>query len=312
MAYFGDTPWHEMGVSINDDEQYNWKVFAEKAGLDWEVELKNIYQKELISFGINYRKIEDKSCVRRMSDSKILGIVGNKYKPIQNEELFTFFDPFVESGLARYHTAGSLYEGKGVWVLAQIGEMQDIHNGDMIGQFILMNSSHDGSHSLRVTPTTIRVVCANTNGLAISGARNMRTLLNIRHTETAQLRIDQLQSAIGPAIHNFNETIDVFRSMAKSKLWSPGYVLERLWPTRDIEPGRALTMRKNMHAKIITLYDNGNYDDLGKTKWGFYNAITQHLDHNHGRNANTRLNSSWFGTNAQFKQKALQVLSVAA
>ena len=50
MAYFGDTPWHEMGVSINDDEQLmlfpSCNVYVAGRGLINEV---HVYSLEIIS-----------------------------------------------------------------------------------------------------------------------------------------------------------------------------------------------------------------------------------------------------------------------
>ena len=45
---------------------------------------------------------------------------GNRYKPIQNEEGFAFLDGVLEEYGARYETAGSLYGGSQVWMLAHL------------------------------------------------------------------------------------------------------------------------------------------------------------------------------------------------
>lgn len=318
MAYFGETPWHNLGVSVKTDDQLNWKVFAEKAKLDWEVQLNPVYERINYEHGSTIRNISDKFSVMRKHDEKHLGVVGAQYAPIQNSELFEFFDPFVQNGLARYHTAGSLHGGKGVWVLAQIGNLQEVVDGDMVGQFMLMSSSHNGSHALRVTPTTIRVVCANTNGLAVSNAQGMKTLLHIKHTKTAQIKIAQLQEIIKPSIHDFNETIKVFRTMSSLQTWDPHWFLEKLWPTKNLQDkvnsngvnnSRKQKYREKIKNNIIDIYNVGGMGGLSKSRYSLFNAITQYMDHEHGRTADSRMNSAWFGNNAQIKATALKMLA---
>jgi hypothetical protein len=47
------------------------------------------------------------------------------------------------------------------------------------------------------------------------------------------------------------------------------------------------------------------------TRWGLFNAITQHVDHEMGRTDDTRLDSAWFGRGNGFKLQALELLAPA-
>ena len=49
----------------------------------------------------------------------MLGVVTDRYKVIQNEEAFAFTDTLLGEGV-RYETAGSLQEGRRVWMLARL------------------------------------------------------------------------------------------------------------------------------------------------------------------------------------------------
>ncbi len=43
------------------------------------------------------------------------------------------------------------------------------------------------------------------------------------------------------------------------------------------------------------------------TYWTAYNAVTEYLNYGRGHNADTRLNSLWFGANAKMNVEALQI-----
>ncbi len=82
------------------------------AGLDWQVEQEEIYTETgnpVTGFKANVRD----------SDQKILGVVTDRYKVIQNEEAFAFTDELLGEGV-RYETAGSLQGGRKVWLLAHL------------------------------------------------------------------------------------------------------------------------------------------------------------------------------------------------
>ena len=82
------------------------------AGLDWHVVQEPVYtgQNELVQgYKANVRD----------SDRKVLGVVTDRYKIVQNEEAFSYTDVLLGEGV-RYETAGSLQGGKSVWLLAHL------------------------------------------------------------------------------------------------------------------------------------------------------------------------------------------------
>jgi hypothetical protein len=110
MAYFGHRPWHGLGTALEEADLYDWRSASKKAGLDWDVELV-----PLVTHDTQARV--DHRAVRRMSDSKVLGVVGPRYALLQNRDAFTWFQPFLEAKEAALHTAGSLraVPGFGYW-----------------------------------------------------------------------------------------------------------------------------------------------------------------------------------------------------
>jgi hypothetical protein len=74
---------------------------------------------------------------------------------------------------------------------------------------------------------------------------------------------------------------------------------------------------EGMRDKVIDLFDNGQgmYAIRG-TKWAAFNAVTEYADHHRSTrrtdgntSEDSRLASAWFGTGAELKERALQLLA---
>ena len=105
MFFVRETPWHGLGTRVM--EAPSSKEALGLAGLDWKVVQEPVYTQaeELIEgYKANVRDI----------DRKVLGVVTNRYRIIQNEEAFGFTDALLGEGV-RYETAGSLQGGRKVW-----------------------------------------------------------------------------------------------------------------------------------------------------------------------------------------------------
>lgn len=106
MFYTRTKPWHGLGVQVQEAPES--KDALRLAGLDWKVYQREVYTDSGI-------KIEGYHANVRNTDNKVLGVVTERYKIVQNEEAFSFTDALLEEGV-RYETAGSLQEGKyGFW-----------------------------------------------------------------------------------------------------------------------------------------------------------------------------------------------------
>src|SRR5262249_13279464 len=137
--------------------------------------------------------------VRRARDQRVLGVVGMQYRALQNMDAFTWFSPFLDAGLASLHTGGSLCDGRKVWLLARIEPKPLVlGDGDEIQKFVLLSNSHDGTTSVRVGFTPIRVVCANTLSLAHADKAGSK-LIRVRHTRRLDENLAALQEVINLA-----------------------------------------------------------------------------------------------------------------
>jgi phage/plasmid-like protein (TIGR03299 family) len=113
----------------------------------------------------------------RQTDERVLGVVTDRYKVVQNSEAFAFTDALLGEGV-RYETAGSLQDGKKIWLLAKLPDKYIIE-GEQIEPYLVFSSSHDGNGSIKVAMTPIRVVCQNTLNIALASAKRIWTTVHV-------------------------------------------------------------------------------------------------------------------------------------
>lgn len=92
------TPWHGLGTKVF--EAPGSKEALELAGLHWKVLQKPVYTGENHLIPGYKANVRDK-------DHRVLGVVTDRYRVVQNEEAFAFTDELLGMGV-RYETAGSL------------------------------------------------------------------------------------------------------------------------------------------------------------------------------------------------------------
>src|SRR5579863_4169936 len=101
MAYaaVNGAPWHKLGVPVSADLTPAEILTA--AGLDWTVDKLPVYQK----WDGSYLPVDGKFNLTRMTDGKVLDVVGSRYTPTQNAEAVEFFTEFVAAGDMKMDTA---------------------------------------------------------------------------------------------------------------------------------------------------------------------------------------------------------------
>ena len=133
MFYVREVPWHGLGTRV--EEALTSADALRLAGLDWRVE-----QKPIQVCGGN--QIENFKANIRSTDGKVLGVVSDRYQIVQNVEAFDFTDELI-GGDVRYETAGSLQEGRKVWMLAKMPTTKIV--GDDVEPYLCFSNTHDGS-----------------------------------------------------------------------------------------------------------------------------------------------------------------------
>lgn len=308
MAYAGATPWHGLGTALAEEDLYDWQKACTKAGLNWDVELVPLVTADT-------HAATDNRAVRRKTDGRILGAVGPRYCPLQNADAFKWFTPFLEAKEAALHTAGSLREGSRIWVLAKLNRSPiEVAAGDLVEKYLLLSHGHDGSLAVRVGFTPIRVVCQNT--LSMAHGSDASRLIRVKHSRSVIDNLAAIRETVSIANERFEATADQFRRLARKSI-NQADVRQYVYRVLEIEDeSKASTRIKNIAQEIIDLTETGRGNDLPSirgTLWSAYNGVSEFLSYNRGRNADTRLDSLWFGDSAALNKSALDIaLEMAA
>jgi len=308
MFFAGEVPWHGLGKSVEQEVTAKEAIVA--AGLDWKVALEDIYAAS--NDGITQNLITTHKAVVRQSDRSVLSVVGNRYRPFQNEDKFSFFDHAVGEGKAIYHTAGSLHGGRKVWILAKLPGEIIVGNGDVTHKYLCLSDTFDESGTLRVFFTPVRVVCANTLNMAL--VQGMGQGISIRHTASAEAKLEAAKNAIESATEFYDAFNNHAMLMAGTKFSEEQMkaLVERLFPNpEDAEEGEVTAASKKRDA-VVELFTTGmGHDKIQGTAWAAMNAVSEYTDHHMKMNnpsQDKKLERVWFGKSANLKQVAYDTI----
>ena len=304
MVYFGDKPWHSLGTELKKPATAA-EVMVE-ANMDFIVEKRPVFFQPKKD---KFAKVEGKFANVRIDTNVALGIVGSRYEVIQNADAFSFFDALVGKGEAIYHTAGVLDEGQRIWLLAKMPDYIKIKTisgkMDEVEKFVLLTSSHDGTHPTIAKLTPIRVVCHNTLSAAISGHE---TEVRIRHTKTAIDKLEEAHRILNLTNMYYKDINQIFGNMSLKKINDKqlmDYITSLVPDNKEAEHH---TRTENVRLKIKELYETGQGADMTRgSLWGAYNAVTEYVDHvkfveKDGKSV--KLDRIWFGQGEFLKQEA--------
>lgn len=307
MAHGIEPAWHKLGTVLDEPPTIEEGLVA--AGLRWQVEEKPVcwYPDDGTENAFDMYAVDGKKALVRSTDKRLLGVVGSNYEVLQNQDAFKFFDPILQSNEATLEAAGSLHGGRKVWVLARInGSIGEVGNDDLVQHYLLLHNSHDGTQSLGIQYSPIRVVCQNTLTLAEGLARRGKVnALKIRHTSGMPAALKAVQSSLDVQRQRFEFSMEAYRAIKAKALPVDGlenYVTEVLAPKTKKKP--------KAFSKIEEFYEEAPGQDLPGVKgtyWGAYNAVTYWVTHSRGRTADARLDDAWFGRAQATNQQALKI-----
>lgn len=296
MVFAGETPWHGLGTPLTGEESV--EEMLQKAGLDWEVAMLPI---KLATE--DEKLIPSHRAAVNVSTGKVLGVVGNRWEPLQNRDAFAIFEPLVESGELAWHTAGSLKGGKRVWVLCSINvEPADIVPGDTVCPFVLLSHGHDGKLAVHFGLTPIRVVCANTE--AAARGHEHSKLIRLIHSRRTKARLEELRDMMDLTRRNWQQTVDQYKFLA-SRYYTPESALEyfeRVVFGKVAPAQERPTRRENLLKEITAIMVGGRGSSITEaqgTWWEVYNGVTEYLSHHASRKQETRLDNLFFGPKTQ-------------
>ena len=303
-------PW-AIGKDVSD-----CKSSAEvmhKAGLDFIVDKCDLMAR--MPFGIKrnnivnglageftrdghiYRELVGHYATYRADTSEPLGLVKAKYEVVQNIDAFKFFDDAIGEGMAQWDKAGILDNGRKIYLSAKL-PIDTRVGDDLIDHYLVFSNSHDGTSSVNIMFTPIRVICTNMLNSALKSADSY---IRIRHTENAKKKLQRGAEILRIACETAQNVTEFYQSLTKIKM-NDRQVMEYLANLQltqkekellldydDINGYKKLIMRDyrtmevtgvsqrkaNQIANMFEYYCDGiGQKHIAGTAWGAYNAVT--------------------------------------
>jgi phage/plasmid-like protein (TIGR03299 family) len=257
--------WHGLGQII---EHYpNSSEAIQYAGLNFEVEKRPLFtcnsenheifkdtetDEYMNSFEPNVI-VPDYFATVRTDTDEVLGMVGRDYNVVQNMEAFSFFDGIVGGGSGiKYETAGCLGRGQVTFITAKLPDYIRVGREDLIEQYLFLTSSHDGSGSISIAFTPVRIVCANTLNAAM---RHKSNCIKIRHTASATDKLKQAHKMLGLSNSLATEMEAIYNRWSRVRISDPE--LKRLIQLAMVPNRETLEkLKTGQDEQLSTQYQN--------------------------------------------------------
>ena len=301
MAFRGDRQaiWHSLGQPIPEEATFDQVMSL--AHLDYQVKL------EPISLDSDEAEpIQTHKATVRQDNRQVLGVVGTRYRVVQNSEAFRALSQIPD---LRIDTAGAFGQGERVWILGEDRGGSFTVRGEEMKSYLLFSNSHDGSQMVTAGFTPTRVVCWNTFSMAMGAG--LKHEVTIRHTQSWATELSEWERALELNRKFVAEVKEVGEALALRMLTHAQALemFQELVP--DSKDAKVTTRTENMRDEMMTLFQLGR-GNRGESRWDWLNAAVEYTDHyrsTKGKNkAESRMKSALFGSGLQFKQRAFELV----
>lgn len=268
MFYVRNVPWHGLGTRVMEAPASSEAL--KLAGLDWKVLQEPVYTE-------NGELIRGYKANVRDTDRKVLGVVTDRYKVVQNQDAFAFTDALLGQGV-RYETAGSLMGGKKVWLLAHMPR-EYIISGERISPYLVFSNTHDGSGAVKVAVTPIRVVCSNTLNLALASAKRSWSMV---HTGDIKSKLGEAKKTLFLAdayMESLGKEFEVLQRQKMTEKKVREYISQLLPADENATDQQKKNMERLREDLTARYFDAPDLKGLGNNAYRFINAVSDFATH---------------------------------
>lgn len=231
----------------------------------------------------------------RTDTNGVLGVVGSRYTPVQNADVFRIADALESAGLVRMEAAGALRNGADAW-------MSFSFKGDAFAEaaetsptptnyFGLLTANHTGASGVRLATVPLVVVCANTLAMALGRQSLIHT---VRHTTNAKAYVEREALRLWAEASTDAQLVsDALRAMAARELTAAeieAAVLNVIAPIPTLEGDKsdrakarhatAVQKAEELRATVLTLGQGKALGLLGNgSAYDWLMTATEALDH---------------------------------
>ncbi|MCO1575609.1 DUF945 domain-containing protein [Crossiella sp. SN42] len=276
-------PWTRLGTDVRHARSAQEAL--EMAGLaNW-----NIRPLPMFSFQrsndqvLNLRNPEHVMLVRdnHAGEPQYLSTVGRKYGILQNEDQAAVLDVLLsETGASSLTAAGSFDQGRRTFVTMRLPEQVNVGGVDLIDQYLVASSSHDGTAKFRMMITPVRVVCCNQLGVALA---RQTAEVSIRHNTHAAVDPIEIQSQLRILRGHATSFHRQAERLLDATLTDTQFrdLIAAVWPDNNdgISPRAKQNLEKRNSGLTLLWSTARTQQNIRNTGWAAFNVIAEYLDH---------------------------------
>ena len=286
--WFGSGPasWGNVVRTFQPGEAMSADTAIEAADLAWRVDQ---YPLEAVAGedGGGWRVAVAGHLANVRSDTRrVLGVVGERYRPLQNRDALALCDAITDSGRVHWLGAGSTRGGARVFALMQLDREIRLGNaeGEELLPLLLLRNGHDGRLAVTISVAPLRLACLNGMLLPLQDAtRTWRA----RHTRQLEGKLGEARRALGLAWRYYDQLEHTATQLLHTPMGGGEFerFLTRLVPmpkpnADETNGGRRVRHVERVREAIRTAYTSAeDLNEVRGTAWGALQAVAAYVDH---------------------------------
>lgn len=245
----------------------------QQIGLDWTVNMEPLQTRSGIA-------IDNKYAVVREDTGSVLGVVGNKYTPIQNDKVLNLVVAGAEKvGLESRIRGGSFDDGAKYYIQVKSDNLI-LPDNDIVEGYITGVNSHDGSTSLRFGNTNTTISCKNQFNRLFK--EHLKTAF--RHTASALEQIDAMAWDLERQLELEQQMFAQMKQLAEAPLGDFGtqvtdIILKEIAGMDGADVVEEMSTKKQNIINDLKDSLGGEIAQKGRTLWGAFSGVTHYTTH---------------------------------
>jgi len=265
--------WGRIGRVFSDKPRTAEEAIVE-GGLDWNVELRDLGFKR--SDGKSFKRVVDQYVTVRSDTEEALGTVKSRYQTFNNREAFSFADNLVDGAGASFESAWEQNGGKVVGLTMKLPNSITVAGEDQFDQYLMLRTSHDGSSSIQLALSNMRMMCLNQFN---ANLRNAERRWTVAHSTSAPAKLGAAREALEIAFAYNDEFEREMEKLIQTEVTQAKAAgeLRRLLTTQRCSEKSTEVISDAILANWMnspTIHDRDR-----NTAYGLINASTEYFDH---------------------------------
>lgn len=297
--------------------QLNWRVKKCQLVAKMIPTIKQSTEDGFMHDSSYYKELPNAFATYRTDYNIPLGLVKDKYEPVQNIDAFTFFNDAIGKDKALWETAGYFGNGERIFVSAKLPNVITVSGDDVVNNYLVFTTSHDGTSGVKILFTPIRVVCQNTLNAAIRGSSNMVSFKHTANVHNNIALISQILASCDSISVNLGEKFKEMRNIKVTDQQSQMYLAKNVLTDDELnnlklngftpfdiitrnynamEAAEISTRKSNTLAEMWNYYHSGpGQREILGTAWGLYNTVSGYYSNIDNIEGAKRMDSILYG-----------------